>query len=104
VTTPTTADHEAAKRLAAFAQLDAAPWQLEHLAAAIAADRAEAYADGRRDALDLAGVIAVEMRRRPASTRCDEPFPFAARARARCELSLGHDGFHEAAEPAGAWA
>lgn len=47
-TTPTAADHVAAKRAADLAQLDAAPWQLEHLAAAIA----EARAEGRVEALN----------------------------------------------------
>lgn len=60
-TTPTPEDHRRAKRVADRCRLDAAPWQLEHLAAAIAEARPEnltavyrsgysmGLADGRRE-------------------------------------------------------
>ena len=54
-TTPTPEDHAAAKRVADRCCLDAAPWQLEHLAAAIADARATnltgAYESGYRQGL-----------------------------------------------------
>lgn len=43
-TTPTPEDHRRAKLVADRCRLDAAPWQLEHLAAAIAEIRAEGHA------------------------------------------------------------
>lgn len=46
-TTPTPEDHAAAKRVADRCRLDAAPWQLEHLAAAIADARGAGAADVR---------------------------------------------------------
>lgn len=48
MTTVTTADHDAAKRLASTAGLAVPPWQLEHIAAALA----EARAAGHAAALD----------------------------------------------------
>lgn len=48
-TTPTPADHAAAKRAADRCRLDAAPWQLEHLAAAIAEARNAGYDEAASD-------------------------------------------------------
>lgn len=59
MSTPTPADHDAAKRAADLAHLTVAPWQLEHIAAAIADARPDnltgayeiGYRMGRADAL-----------------------------------------------------
>lgn len=60
-TTPTREDHDAAKRLVDSIHLDAHPWTLEHIAAAIADARAEGRAEGAstalRDARERADIL-----------------------------------------------